>query len=684
MKLYIKLRTVFFISLIFVSFSLFSQDRNFTDKPSSSDKRVASEEFRRGVQAYYRGTFNEAILLFEKALSRLPEEPLILDWLGKAYYSSGVEGSALTQWEFAEASGYGGMLLKNKIEVLKENRSLTPYASDNIKYVENSSFNSKNGNVELFRQPFSIAAVSDGSFWMTAYGSNELLHFNVNGIILDRTKGPIQGFDRPFDVIELSDGNLLVSEFAADRLSLLDKNGSFIKSFGKRGRGNGEFIGPQFLAEDEYGNIYVCDFGNARIVVFSPAGEPLFTFGKKSGLFGGFTAPSGLAVVDGLVYAADAVKGTVYAFDTAGNFVQALLPENSLKNIESLREWNGNLVASAGNKAYLIDIAFSTLSELVSLGNTPSKMTAAVPDVNGNLLLVDHKNQSIEITSRINELAGGLFVLIKKVYSDNFPEVLVEVSVQNRDGKQIVGLTEGNFILTENHRPVADYSLTGSAYLNKTCDIAIVVERSPNSAKEKALIESAIKEIAEAMQGRGRISIISASDIPILEGKFSPMDLISLPNRIKGPVSSEWKFDLALRLAAGDLINAEQKRAVLFLNFSDPNSDNFKQYNLNDLASYMKNNNIRFYSINLKKGSPASEMSYLAKKTGGKALYVYAEKGLKPIIDDLISKPIGVYQLRYTSLMPTDFGRAFLPLEVEVQLLKRSGRDEIGYFAPLE
>lgn len=684
MKFGRKCRIIVFISLVLFTLPVFSQDKNFTDKPSSSDKRVASEEFRRGVQAYYRGTFNEAILLFEKALSYLPDESLILDWLGKAYYSSGVEGAALTQWELAEAAGYGGMLLKNKIEILKESRSLTPYSSDNIKYVENSSFSSKNGTVELFRQPLSIAAVSDGSFWMTAYGSNELLHFNVNGIILDRTKGPIQGFDRPFDVIALSDGNLLVSEFAADRLSLLDKNGSFIKSFGTRGRGNGEFIGPQFLAEDEYGNIYVCDFGNARIVVFSSAGEPLFTFGKKSGLFGGFTAPAGIAVVDGLVYVADAIKGAVYTFDTAGNFVQSLLPEGTLKQIESLREWNGNLVASAGNKAYLIDIAFSTVSELTSLGNVPTKITAAVPDVNGSLLLIDHKNQTVEITSRINELAGGLFVLIKKVYSDKFPEVLVEVSVQNRDGKQIVGLTQDNFIITEGNRPVADYSLTGSSYLNKTCDIAVIVERSPNSLKEKALIEAALKEIAEAMQGRGKISLISASSIPALEGKFSPADLITLPNRIKTPASSDWKLDLALRLAVGELINAEQKRAVLFLNFSDPNSDNFKQYNLNDLASYMKNNNIRFYPISLKRGAPASEMSYLAKKTGGKTSYIYAERGLKPLIDDIIEKPLGMYQLKYTSTMSTDFGRSFLPVEVEVQLLERSGRDEIGYFAPLE
>jgi len=45
---------------------------------------------------------------------------------------------------------------------------------------------------------------------------------------------------------------------------------------------------------------------------------------------------------------------------------------------------------------------------------------------------------------------------------------------------------------------------------------------------------------------------------------------------------------------------------------------------------------------------------------------------------------LGMYQLKYTSTMSTDFGRSFLPVEVEVQLLERSGRDEIGYFAPLE
>ncbi len=682
---HIRPNSILLILMFILSvFNLSATDSDFTDKPSSQDKRVASEEFRRGVQAYYRGSFNEAILLFEKALSYIPGEPLILDWLGKAYYSSGIEGAAIAQWEFAQKSGYGGMLLKNKIEVLKENRSLKLAATENIKFVEDTQISYKNGSTELFRQPLSACPVSDGSFWMTAYGSNEVLHFDINGLIIKRTKGPIEGFDRPFDIIKMKNGNLLVSEFASDRISILDKNGKFIKYFGKSGIKNGELMGPQFLCADNYDNIYVCDFGNARIAVFSPNGEPLFTFGEKSDLFGGFIAPAGIAFMDGLIFVADALKGAIYSFDTAGNYVQELLPENSLKGIESLRVWNGNLVAASQKKAYLIDAAFSTITEIASLGNTPAKVTAVTNDANGNLILIDHKNQTIEITTRINELAGGLFVIIKRVFSDKFPQITMEVSVKNRNGDAIVGLKENNFIVTEEHRIVADYQLAGAAYLNQNCDIAIVLERSPQSAKEKTQIESAIMEISKAMQGRGKITLISAGQIPTLEGKFSPESLIVKPNRFKASTAGDWKLDLAMRLATGELINSSQKRAIIFLSCSKTQGENFKQYSLNDIAAYMNNNNIRFYAVNLKQGKPIDEVSYLAKKTNGTVKYVYAETGLKAIIEDLIQKPIGIYQLKYKSSLPTNFGRKFLPVEVEVRLLQRSGRDEIGYFPPLE
>ena len=64
--------------------------------------------------------------------------------------------------------------------------------------------------------------------------------------------------------------------------------------------------------------------------------------------------------------------------------------------------------------------------------------------------------------------------------------------------------------------------------------------------------------------------------------------------------------------------------------------------------------------------------------------YVYRDSGLKSVISDIIDLPSGIYTLSYTSSLSTNFGHDFLPVEVEAYLLNKSGRDESGYFAPLQ
>ena len=92
------------------------------DRIRNGNEGLASEEFRRGVQAYYKGAFSESIMQFEKALAYLPNDNLILEWLGKSYYKAGLEGSALSYWKTVSSNGYGGILLENKIEIVRERR----------------------------------------------------------------------------------------------------------------------------------------------------------------------------------------------------------------------------------------------------------------------------------------------------------------------------------------------------------------------------------------------------------------------------------------------------------------------------------------------------------------------------------------------------------------------------------
>ena len=177
---------IFFLLFSFNILFLSATDNNFFPSSTSLDRQIAFEEFRRGVQSYYRSSYNEAILLFEKALSILPDEPLILEWLGKAYYSSGLEDACLQQWDFAIKSNHGGVLLRNKAEVVRERRIANVETMESIHFSESTNFLSLFQDKHLFRQPISAIAMEDGSFWMVAYGTNEILHFNANGRIIDR------------------------------------------------------------------------------------------------------------------------------------------------------------------------------------------------------------------------------------------------------------------------------------------------------------------------------------------------------------------------------------------------------------------------------------------------------------------------------------------------------------------
>jgi DNA-binding beta-propeller fold protein YncE len=67
-----------------------------------------------------------------------------------------------------------------------------------------------------------------------------------------------------------------------------DKNGKYIKEWGRKGAGPGEFNVPHRLAMDSAGRLFVADRSNNRIQAFDQDGNYLLQwkqFGSPSGLF---------------------------------------------------------------------------------------------------------------------------------------------------------------------------------------------------------------------------------------------------------------------------------------------------------------------------------------------------------------------------------------------------------------
>ena len=651
----------------------------------TGEEGFAAEEFRRGVQAYYKGSFNDAIVQFEKALSYMPNDNLILEWLGKSYYKAGMEGTALSYWQVASDNGYGGLLLDNKIEVVKERR-VTGDSSDKLmRLSESGSFEGNvNGNM-IFSGPVSILPDYDGSFWVTAYNSNELLKITLNGKVIERITGPLTGFDRPLDIIRLQDGNLLLSESAGDRLALLTDKGKFIKYIGSKGRGVGNVVGPQFLAQDSLGRIYVTDFGNRRVDVFDSEGNGLYYFGGKSGDFKGLKCPTGIAVVGDSIFVADEDTGCIYEFDRSGNYLRNLVEKDTFDKPEAIKLWQGSLIVCDRNRIVSVDVDTGSLFEYARTGNAPSRVTSAVPDVNNNILAADITADEIYVMSKVQELVGGLFVQIEQIDASRFPEVTVEVKVENRHRQPVVGLELENFYFTENKRTVSNLQFIGSAANNTYADITIIIDRSATMNNYAAEIETAVKEIAASMDGRGTLRIISAGAIPVTEYTGKPDGVADFTiGALKNPSAKSVPADLAIRLAANDLINAAKKRSIILISDGNVSENTFAKYTLSELSAYLGNNAIGFSLIQVSQGAVSKEYDYLVNNSSGELYYVFRPEGLSSIVKDIINLPQGAYQLKYVSALQKNFGEAYLPVEAEVYVMNRSGRDETGYFAPLE
>ncbi len=676
------------ISLSFLSAQNMTDDAGLRvpeDRIRTGNEGFASEEFRRGVQAYYKGAFNEAIVQFEKALAYLPDDNLILDWLGKAYYKAGLEGSALSYWNNASENGYGGLLLENKIEIVRERRVTGDSTDKLLRFSEAGAFPGEfKGNL-VFSGPVSVQPNYDGTMWIAAYNSNELILLNQNGKVVNRAEGPINGFDRPSDILRIHNGKLLVSEHAGDRLALLDSQGHFEKYIGSKGRGTGELVGPLYLAQDYLERIYVTDYGNRRIDIFDKDGEPVYFFGGKNGDFAGLKGPTGIAVADERVFVADDQTGSIYEFDRAGNFITELVEPGTFKKPEALKYWNGNLIVCDSNRVVSVDADTGALFEYVKTGNAPSRVTSANPDMNGNLIVTDFSENEVYVMSKVQELVGGLFVQIEQIDASRFPNVTVELRVENRHRQPVVGLQEENFYLTENMRPVSKLKMLGAASNNTDADITIIIDRSISSSLHGREIESSVKEIAASMNGEGTLRIVSAGAIPAVEyvGKPDLLGDFSLA-ALKTKETSSAACDLALRLASNDLINAAKKRGIVLITDGSQNALTFEKYNLAELSSYMNNNSISFSIIQLDQGAMGEELAYVAERTSGHVYYVFRPQGLSDVVKDIIELPQGIYQLSFTSAMSTNFGANYLPLEAEVYLLNRSGRDETGYFAPMQ
>jgi streptogramin lyase len=145
----------------------------------------------------------------------------------------------------------------------------------------------------------SVRIDKDDNIWAIDKGSDMIIKFNPAGRVVwvfgrrkesaddampwahvDPPLPPVDGlFRQPTDVAWDSEGNTYITDgYINSRVAKYDKNGDWVKSWGSKGTGPGQFNLPHSIAVDRNNNIYVGDRSNHRVQVFDTDGKFLRMF----------------------------------------------------------------------------------------------------------------------------------------------------------------------------------------------------------------------------------------------------------------------------------------------------------------------------------------------------------------------------------------------------------------------
>ena len=207
---------------------------------------------------------------------------------------------------FGEVPGVA-MDSKGNIYVFTRSNSATgpayaPAAAQLLEFGPDGQFMREIGKgLYAWSEAHSVRIDRDDNIWAIDKSSDMIIKFNQAGRVVwtfgrrsesadqeakpwERERVPplpaIDGlFRQPTDVTWDSEGNIYITDgYVNSRVAKYDKNGDWVKSWGEKGTGPGQFHLPHAIVADRDNNLYVGDRTNRRIQVFDTEGKFLRMF----------------------------------------------------------------------------------------------------------------------------------------------------------------------------------------------------------------------------------------------------------------------------------------------------------------------------------------------------------------------------------------------------------------------
>ena len=125
----------------------------------------------------------------------------------------------------------------------------------------------------------------------------------------------------PSDIADDPEGNLYVTDLLNHQIQKFSASGKYLRTFGSRGKGPGQFNYPTSLVISYRRDIIVTDRWNHRVQMLNPEGHPTSVFGSYGKASGDFNEPWGMAISqNGHILVADRGNHRVQVINQKGEF----------------------------------------------------------------------------------------------------------------------------------------------------------------------------------------------------------------------------------------------------------------------------------------------------------------------------------------------------------------------------
>ena len=140
-------------------------------------------------------------------------------------------------------------------------------------------------STDMFRfvSPHGLRVAPDGNLWAVDVDGHLVFKLSPEGRILlvigqrqglAGTNDAEDGFNRPTNTAFRANGNIYISDgYNNGRVIEFSPTGEYVRHWGKRGTGDGEFNLVHDVAVDPAGRVYVADRANERVQVFDADGK---------------------------------------------------------------------------------------------------------------------------------------------------------------------------------------------------------------------------------------------------------------------------------------------------------------------------------------------------------------------------------------------------------------------------